>query len=173
MHDQVRFSTAILSSPKLKTLPNVLLSEKFENLKSKLGYLFILKSSWKCICRQIGDKNVPMFTSNISKRVKQVLWPANLEAFLAAQWISCHNVKKILRYCAINFFQLKSTKIQSTTKIKEKKQKEYHCNYELIKGRLSKGCWKAPTTSQRNNQLEYQQVKIIIIIWYKQTKTTN
>ena len=114
------FSTVILPAPKMITLPNILLSEKFENLRSKLGYLFILKSSWKCICQHIRDKNVPLFTPNISKRVKQVLWSVNLKAFVITQSIYCRDGKRMFRYCAINFFQIKCTKIQSTIKIKEK-----------------------------------------------------
>ena len=114
------FSTVILPAAKMITLPNILLSEKFEILRSKLGYLFILKSSWKSICRHIRDKNVPLFTPNISTRVKQVLWSVNLKAFLTAQSIYCHDGKKMFRYCAINFFQIKCTKIQSTIKMKEK-----------------------------------------------------
>ena len=114
------FSTAILPAPKMITLPNILLSQKFENLSSKLGYLFVLKSFWKCICGHIRDKNVPLFTPNISKRVKQVLWSVNLKAFVITQSIYCRDGKRMFRYCAINFFQIKCTKIQSTIKIKEK-----------------------------------------------------
>ena len=207
----------------------------------------MLKLSWKCICRQTSDKNVPLFTSNIIKRVKQVLWVHSSDkmtpiyfvrlskvwsmlhhgsvwlvhkkiylkllcAFLAyfycfssqnlcfyhfhfffwwsikfpqqninqsETWISgfqlsvelyamtsqseslsCYSVNLLSRCerkyvdTVQNAFQKKCIKIQSTIKIKEKKQKNMIVNYESIKERLFKECWKAVIKSQRNSQLE-------------------
>ena len=44
-----------------------------------------------------------------------------------------------------------------------KNEKNMIANYESVKERLFKGCWKAVIKSQCNSQVEYQQVKIIII----------
>ena len=61
----------------------------------------MLKSSWKRICRQIRDKNVPLFTSNISKTVKQVLWLCSSEKMTPIYFLRLSKVLSMLHHGSV------------------------------------------------------------------------